>query len=349
MKINFLKMNKISEIVATIAVLVFISISASLNGKIKAGELSRLMTEERKEASTSRVPIEVNHPASTKSNCVLQKEGEGPIPVILMSLGRSGSSITWDTMSALTGHRNKAYEYTGNTASKSDRFFNALETNEAVGYDWAIKKLCIIQHRPKNISTNTGIIGFQWKPYINSFNRAYAREGLREIAKHRHPAIRIVYLTRNHLDRRISNLRHDHSKQGSHAIAAHCAVGDQACIKEHSQFEANITFPIGKDLLSWLRGSHANDRRVRKRLQDLNVDHIHISYEKLFTSGNADEWMRVFSFLGVGPSENLTMEEVRSSFSMASTHSKSRNETISNYEDVRNTLVGTEFEYLLAE
>jgi hypothetical protein len=43
------------------------------------------------------------------------------------------------------------------------------------------------------------------------------------------------------------------------------------------------------------------------------------------------------------------MEDVRKSFSIASTHIKSRNETIANFEEVKNTLVGTSFKHLLAD
>jgi len=283
------------------------------------------------------------------SDCNLLPESDAPSPVILMALGRSGSSITWDAMSQLTGQRNTAYEVTGGNTNNSKAFFKDLETNPYVGHDWAIKRLCHIQQNRPDILSDAGIAGFQWKPYMSSFDHEYAIEGLREIAAHRNPSIRVVHLTRNALDKRISNIRHTNSKKSSKAITAHCPMGDEECIKNHSQFVTSIVFPTGQELLHWLRHTVDDDNTIRKRLGDLGVHHVEVSYEKLYNSNDAEEWMRIFRFLEKGPSEGLAMGDVRASFSMASTHTKSRNETIANFEDVRETLVGTPFEHLLAD
>ena len=48
-----------------------------------------------------------------KRLCQFKLSGNEPLPVLLISLGRSGSSITWDTIATLTGQLNKAWEYTG--------------------------------------------------------------------------------------------------------------------------------------------------------------------------------------------------------------------------------------------
>jgi hypothetical protein len=84
------------------------------------------------------------------------------------------------------------------------------------------------------------------------------------------------------------------------------------------------------------------------RLRDLKVKFITVSYEKLYDTDDAEEWIRIFEFLQRGPSAGLSIDDVRATFSMASTHSKGgRNETIENYAEVEHTLVGTEFEHLL--
>ncbi len=62
--------------------------------------------------------------------------------------------------------------------------------------------------------------------------------------------------------------------------------------------------------------------------------------KKLFNADNADEWMNIFRFLGVGPMEDLTMDDVKASFDLASTHSKGRNETVSNFIKVENDTMG---------
>ena len=68
---------------------------------------------------------------------------------------------------------------------------------------------------------------------MTSFNHEYAIEGLKEIASHRYPTIKMVYLRRNALDQIASNLRHANSKiGGSAAISAHCAIGGQSMLQK---------------------------------------------------------------------------------------------------------------------
>lgn len=278
-----------------------------------------------------------------KSFC--QLSSEGPLPIILMSLGRSGSSITWDTMSALTGKRSRAYEITGGNRLSSKIFFDELAEDPYMTHDWAVDRLCFKQkHRD---AQGAGIVGFQWKPYMSSFDLEYAVEGLKKIESQKNPPIRIVYLTRNPMDRKISNLHHQRSKSSSNAIAAHCAVGDDACIKKHEAFDQGIIFPVGNELLDWLRNAVSSDNKIKASLSDTKVKFIHVSYEKLYNADDAEEWMRIFKFLRLGPSKNLSMDDIRATFSMASTHSKGRNEIIENYVEVEQTLAGTEFEHFL--
>jgi len=96
--------------------------------------------------------------------CTFYERGTGPIPVVLMALGRSGSSITWSTLSALTGKRNIAYEKTGQTENKTEQFFKCLENCPLAFHNWTIQALCHIQQRRSDVTVNSGIAGFQWKP-----------------------------------------------------------------------------------------------------------------------------------------------------------------------------------------
>eukprot|EP00985_Skeletonema_marinoi_P029066 scaffold26621_cov120-Skeletonema_marinoi.AAC.1 len=84
-------------------------------------------------------------------------------------------------------------------------------------------------------------------------------------------------------------------------------------------------------------------------LREAGVDYVKVSYEQLYNADNADEWMKIFRFLRVGPMEDLTVDDVRATFNLASTHSKGRNETVTNFIGVENTLKGTEFEHFLLE
>lgn len=303
-----------------------------------------------------------------------------PQPVIIMALGRSGSSITWDTMSALTGKRNIAYEFTGGNPQSSKLFFDNFETNEAFRpfTNWTIQHLCHVQREGQRSDiVDAGIAGFQWKPFASSWDSTYAIEGLKAIAqtqKHintdddnfenenQHwPTVKVVYLMRNPLDRKVSNLRHSNSKnvnaigrQGDKKILPpHCPVGDTKCIEMHSNFDSNIVFPTGSELIRWLRNDRKQNQRIHQSLDKLHIPFVEVTYSKLYGNhiysdqDSAEEWMKLFRHLGVGPMKDLKMEDVRGAFSMASTHKKSRNETISNFEEVRDTLIGTDFEYLL--
>ena len=55
--------------------------------------------------------------------CQLKSSPLSPVPVILLSFGRTGSSSTWQVMSRLTGHCFTCREYTGTNSMKSDVFF----------------------------------------------------------------------------------------------------------------------------------------------------------------------------------------------------------------------------------
>ena len=70
---------------------------------------------------------------------------------------------------------------------------------------------------------------------MSSFDHEYAIEIIGETTD---PLVKVVYLTRNPLDRKLSNIRHTKSKQqqSDKKIEAHCAVGDAECI--------NTTFTI---------------------------------------------------------------------------------------------------------
>jgi hypothetical protein len=79
-------------------------------------------------------------------------------------------------------------------------------------------------------------------------------------------------------------------------------------------------------------------------LDQYNVPTIHVSFEKLFADNeDVSEWKRIFDFLGVGPRDNLTRKDIERAGHAAT----SIPFTLSNYNDVRDTLAGTEFEILL--
>jgi len=77
--------------------------------------------------------------------CTFRDESDphAPLPVILISTGRAGSSVTWDTVTRLVGRANVAFEYTGGNRTKSQIFFDSIDPE--VGDQWASLHLCEIQ------------------------------------------------------------------------------------------------------------------------------------------------------------------------------------------------------------
>jgi len=248
-------------------------------------------------------------------------------------------------MSRLTGSINKdptiAYEVTGQTRVKSEQFFSDIKSQ--IGSRWAVLRLCHIQKKwPKD----TGIIGFQWKPYKVSLEHEYGIGAFKDMGNQLNPPIRVVYLIRNPLDRRTSNIRHEANK----GITAHCTVDDLDCIENHKKTsKGGVQLPTGHELKAWLTTDTKAVRNVSSLLSMNGVRYIEVSYEKLYNhqSEDAEEWMRIFQFLGRGPAEGLSMADVRETFSMAATTVASRNETISNFADVEKSLRNTEYEHFL--
>ena len=184
---------------------------------------------------------------------------------------------------------------------------------------------------------------------MQSFKSEYAIEGLKAFGS-ANPKVKVVYLTRNPLDRKISNLCHDfvRKQQAHERLPAHCGVGDVDCKNRHASVASlGVTLPVGDNLTAWLNSDAQQDAQIQTTLRKTYVEYVQVSYEKLYSSDNADEWMKIFRFLGVGPTEGLTMDDVRATFDLAPTHSKGRHEIVSNFIEVEKTLKGTEFEHLL--
>ena len=289
-----------------------------------------------------------DHILSHQSNCTLVEDDNTPLPLVFMALGRTGSSVTWATVAKMTGDADpeRSVEITGRIHTEATQFFN--EIPDELGPNWPSAYICDLQSNFTERGLHHGLVGFQWKPYMSAFNTDKSLSGFRDLAAAfeaaLHPRIRVVYQTRNAIDRRLSNWRH--RGHGSE-VPAHCIVGDEECIKEHERFSQMMNFTTGDELISWLNVDKDHMRRVIERLEGMDVDYIHVTYEKLYMGEDAAEWMRIFTFLGRGPKEGLTLEEVQKNFGMAKTSSKTHKDMMLNYDEVKKTLEGTEYEDLL--
>ncbi len=290
--------------------------------------------------------------------CKFVPKGRGPQPVLLMSLGRSGSSITWKTISSLAvgaeSTSTSANEVTGGNKESSKEYFDDIQDH--IGKHWIWLKLCNIQryHMEKRRKNNekgydaNNIVGFQWKPYIATFDHHYAIEGLEEIASMDN--VKVILLTRNALDRYMSNIRHK-GFQHSDEVPAHCSVDDVECIKRHKEHSQGLTLQCDEEFLSRLRHNLYLDEVVADRLSTLGVKHLHVAYEHLYHSTDesdiAEGWLRINRFLGIGEQNNLTIGEVKEHFEYASTSPPNHREIIANYDQVEKFLKNSDLGYLL--
>ena len=86
---------------------------------------------------------------------------------------------------------------------------------------------------------------------------------------------------------------------------------------------------------------------AEKEMQEAKIEYIKVDYDKLFKSTNAEEWMKIFNHLGIGPKTGLTIDVVNDHMTLASTSSRGHKDMISNYNAVKDTLRGTKFEDLI--
>jgi len=269
----------------------------------------------------------------------INEEGKiAPIPVILVTLGRSGSSSIWQVIGTLTGEETPSEEYTGSDVALSCAFFDTVVPENDDGA-WAREHLC--QKQIQN--PDAGVVGFKWKPFKETFFSDKSLAALRMIAGSHNPQIKIVRSKRNGLDRTLSIYKHRKNDP-----PAHCMVGDQACIKAHIKAAQGLKVPV-EDMMMRLEQEYEDELMVDRVLLELAVPHVYVSFDELFHGDNiAKEWARIFEFLGVGPKEDsLTTEMVEKAMMHAATNSLYHNETIENYEEVRDALMGTKFENLL--
>jgi len=266
----------------------------------------------------------------------------GPIPIIFIINGRSGSEATWATLSALAGSESKIGEHTGENKVKAMEFLGDMTEEE--GAWWVTEHLCQFAHH----QCDKPLSAFKWKPFVDSFQLPAAQGMLKKIATFNQPRIKVIFMTRNPLDVLISKAKHQKAKKAKkgNKLASHCAIGDEECIERMKRAGSGLQFPT-KSLLKDLKDSIDSFNFFEDTFEEMNIAHVKTTYEDLYNRDDAEEWMKIFRYLGRGPTTNLTMQDVSASFALAPTFQNNHNESLSNYVEVRDLLVGTEFEKLL--
>lgn len=302
-----------------------------------------------------------------------------PKPVILMSLGRSGSTVLWQMLTALTNSTERQFmvsEYVGGNTDANLFFFDATvlveeklesrknygpiflkgaNTNEIPGKnnckhgEWLLNYLCRLRQKERG----GGIVGFQWKPNLGQFlKRAEARESLQLLASlasaasdaEQKPPIIVVRSRRNLIDVNLSHLKH----KEIHNLHSHCAKGDVKCVSKHSgkQFISHPKKFYRSVLSTWIE-----ENFIDELLYAFDIPHVSVSYDTLFyppqiTNGE-EEWNRMIQF--VSPSSaRMSWADILNSMEHEPTRStRNHKDLIENFEDVVKIFQGTEIEHLL--
>lgn len=309
---------------------------------------SKVTAEEEGASNSVKNPIEVstadtpnmgiskeNNKQTSKTTTTTCLDPQGPQPYILLARGRSGSGSTLQVLGSLTGeHIPGDHEITGSSPKQAYKVFERIGPND--GGNWVLNDLCKKQRQhPK-----AGLVAFKWKPYGDAMFSPATIAGLDLISRAVDPKIKIVRLRRNLLDNFISDRKHENAK-----LLSHCRAGHQRCIKKHKKAGTNLTLSV-TDLLAFLESETNQEDTVDKFLVNMSVPHVQVSYEKLYHQDNAEEWMQIFRFLGVGPGTGLTRQQV-DGVAHAFTASPHHGESIYNYDEVEKALRGTRFENLL--
>ena len=271
----------------------------------------------------------------TVPNCL---DPNGPQSVVLMSLGRSGSSSTWQVLGSLTGQETKSVEYTGSSQEESIRFFEKIGPND--GGLWVLKYMCFVQR----LFPDAGVVGFKWKPNRSILSMDASVNGLRLLGKLTNPSIKVVRSRRNLLDVLISRYKH---KRSTSNVPAHCRVGDAECLERQLKAGLGVELPTYK-LIGLLKTLTKEENDVDKRLKEYGVPRTSASFEKLYYSEDASEWRKILQFLRPEAAKQIgSISDVRKAMTHQATSHPSHRKTIRNFDEVRKILNGTKFEKLL--
>jgi len=274
----------------------------------------------------------------TKSRKSCLDPGKGT-PVILLTRGRSGSSSTWQMIGNLTGKETPDEEYPG-SGNDILKFYEGLDKEKSRQRGgWVIEKLCEKQKVQKVLSDD--VFGFKYKPYHHVHPQFMA--AFESIANIKSPLIKIVRLRRNLLDVYLSGFKHKTK------TPAHCKKGKKMieCLKLHLQAGTGMKLSP-QSVLNFLRKTTKDEDEVDQMLQNLGIRHVIVSFENLYYNGQkTTEWLKIINFLNDGSEHSLPKHKVDSAMRSIATNNPLHNVTIKNYEEIKKTLEGTEFQHLL--
>lgn len=297
-------------------------------------------------------------------------------PVLLISLGRSGSSVTWDTLASLAQESNvlkvnmtlEATTTTSTWQSALERTGNGIDSNlellnrypDEHGKCWLQGVTCQLQFENRRRGGGSVIFGTKFKPFepvLQHPRVQQALEWLEYAAANQSDCngIKVVYNQRNPLDVAISKIKHlDLGK----ALPNHCK--DIKCQERAANVAGMANYQIDTKRLY---KSIVKNVRFSVLIQEYlaRIPHVQVQYERLYSNAAGvirneteetmmvREWHRVLRFVGATDvADRLTSsDQIHAHIQHVATHPEQRNQSVSNYAEVAKMLEGTEYEDLL--
>jgi len=297
-------------------------------------------------------------------NCDLKNTTWG-FPFIMVSFGRAGTTSTWDIIAGLTGeYIPNASEDEGKDKAAARAFF-AKQNQTEHGKCWLERLLCdkqrIVKKAYKDGLGKSSIFGTKWKPWHQGLNTTQAREALQWLSTQKQ--IKILHNTRNMIDMFISQNKHRTlATLFGNERTAHCyddrelklsdetwqkliRMGipkDTPCVQIFKEIEARTKLQI-PHMMDYFEKNSLQTDFTSEMLDYYNVSRVTVTYEKLYFTDHAEEWMRIFRYLGFGPQQNLTLDHVFAKTAFQKTSVNDRSKRMANYGEVAKTLGCTRY------
>lgn len=300
--------------------------------------------------------VQCSHTEKASDRCDLS-DAQWGIPVVLLSFGRSGSTVTWDTLAALAVRDNtgdpsssaggfqRSSERLGKSKEQTVRFFDEMDPREH-GKCALERVLCAqqddnrqrLQTSGSTLSDDRvpGMYGTKWKLFLESFGHVKARQALRWLAAR--PRIKVIHNRRNLLDVYLS--KYKHSVQH---VPAHCHPGDATCLEQHLAAERSLAVPTDTLLEELDYWEHATNRTLQL-LRAHRVELLHVRYERLYYGDDdmEDEWNRALTYI-TGSFQNVTKADVLARITHVATSAALHQDKMATYDQVQALLRGTRF------
>lgn len=299
---------------------------------------------QKKKIDWSSVPCP--HSTEEWQRCDLSDDRWG-VPTLLISFGRSGSTVTWDTIAALATGDNGTYQSStedmGSGSKAALRFFETIDPTEHG--KCAVQRVLCARQRENRLAMESyeinggldgsAVYGTKLKPYLESFGHKKSREALHWLGSQ--SDVKVIYLQRNLLDVYLS--KYKHSATG---LPAHCHKGNTECIQRHQEALKSLVVPTDTLIEELEHWEHAKNQTIAL-LETYNVDLVHLQYENLYYGENADEWNKALQHLGKAPARPLTRDDVMAHIEHVATTPASHAEKMANYDEVKAVLENTRY------